>query len=348
MRLRELRRKVNWLKNQFRSKALILLYHRAAEVETDPQLMSVSPHNLSRQLEYLVRNYRVTSLEDLAGTQVGGNNISDRAVAVTFDDGYADNLISAKPLLERFNVPSTVFVTSGALAQDCEFWWDELERIFLYPSKLPRILRLEMETTVYERDLAEAALYTNYDFARYRTWDVQNSQVPTVRHAVYRDLCAILRRLVPTQRAATMRAIREWSGTPKSVRGTHRGLTPDEVKDLVSGGAVRVGAHTVSHAVLSALPLNDQHWEILESRDQLTKILGTAPGSFAYPFGARTDYTRETVGLVRAAGFSLACANFPDVVTAGADTFQLPRMIVRNWDQETFAGMLENWFQGRA
>jgi peptidoglycan/xylan/chitin deacetylase (PgdA/CDA1 family) len=333
--------------NRFRSKALILLYHRAADTEIDPQLLSVSPHNLSRHLAHLSKHYRVISLDDLANARLNRDEIPDRTVAVTFDDGYADNLAVAKPLLDRFQVPSTVFVAGGTGAQDQEFWWDELERIFLHPSRLPSVLQVDIGAVSYRRDLSGSARYTHDEFARHRTWSVLHRELPTSRHGAYRDLCVMLRRESPVQRTTAMNAIRSWSGLGTTGEPIHRRLRPDEIKELGSGGFVQVGAHAVSHAALSALSSGEQLAEICDSRDRLTSILGEPPTSFAYPFGSKTDYTADTIDAVRSAGFKLACSNFPDVVTGSVDRYQLPRMVVRNWNQEAFALMVERWFQGR-
>ena len=69
---------------------------------------------------------------------VSGGDVPSAGVVVTFDDGYADNFHNAKPLLERYEIPATVFVTTGYLQDQREFWWDELERILLQPGTLPR------------------------------------------------------------------------------------------------------------------------------------------------------------------------------------------------------------------
>ena len=95
---------------------------------------------------------------------------------------------------------------------------------------------------------------------------------------------------------------------------------------------VDVGAHTSSHGTLSALPVAAQRSEIVESKARLEEITGRAVTSFAYPFGGRADYTPMTVGLVREAGFALACSNVPGLVRRRTDPFQLPRVLVRNWD----------------
>ena len=73
-----------------------------------------------------------------------------RGVVLTFDDGYADNLWNAKPLLEKYELPATVFITSGSLDSPTEFWWDDLERILLQPRKLPKCLQLNVQGRSYE------------------------------------------------------------------------------------------------------------------------------------------------------------------------------------------------------
>ena len=67
-----------------------------------------------------------------------------RAAVITFDDGYADNCTSGLPLLEEFDVSATVFLATGALGKDREFWWDELEKALLRPGRLPEVLTIEV------------------------------------------------------------------------------------------------------------------------------------------------------------------------------------------------------------
>jgi peptidoglycan/xylan/chitin deacetylase (PgdA/CDA1 family) len=178
-------------------------------------------------------------------------------------------------------------------------------------------------------------------------WNVLAKWDSDPRQPVYRSLCRLLRPLSQDERQTVLHQLMKWAGGTMQGRPTHRALSAEELVRLADGTLVEVGAHTVSHPVLSALPASDQHAEICGSKARLEEILGRPVQSFAYPYGARSDYTGETAGIVREAGFSLACANFPEVVRRSADIFQLPRLVVRDWNGDTFARKLSEWSRGR-
>ena len=139
------------------SKGLILMYHRVAELEIDPWSLSVTPQNFGEHLEVLQKHYHPLSLQQLVEA-LRGNKRPDRAVVVTFDDGYADNFYNAKPLLEKYNIPATFFISTGFIGQNREFWWDELERLLLQPRKLPEKLSLNIDGNVYQWNLDQPHL----------------------------------------------------------------------------------------------------------------------------------------------------------------------------------------------
>src|SRR5256885_10469925 len=115
------------------SAALILLYHRIATAEQDPWEMCVSPDNFREHLQVLQR-YPCVRLEE-----IGSKTPESNRVAITFDDGYADNLYTGMPALEQFDVPATFFITTGRIDTAREFWWDELEQLILNDSGPTRI-----------------------------------------------------------------------------------------------------------------------------------------------------------------------------------------------------------------
>src|SRR5439155_24314364 len=107
------------------------------------------------------------ALETLLGA-LRGREVRARSVAVTFDDGYADNYTTAVPLLERHDVPATVFLTTGFVGQPREMWWDRLDRILLEPGTLPQIVRVRVGGHLHEWDLGEDAVYTEAGAERHR------------------------------------------------------------------------------------------------------------------------------------------------------------------------------------
>ena len=130
----------------FRSRSIILLYHRIASVQPDPWSLCVTPQHFAEHLDVL-HKYRRTRLDQL---QPGGWSV-DRglSVAITFDDGYADNFLVAQRLLMQHDTPATFFIATGCIDAHREFWWDELERIVFQSS--PTASMEERYFSLYER-----------------------------------------------------------------------------------------------------------------------------------------------------------------------------------------------------
>src|SRR5262245_33350534 len=126
-------------------RALILLYHRVAHGGADPWSMCVTPERFSEQMEALRMTAHPCTLAELVRAHQAGR-LPDSAVAVTFDDGYLDNLTNAKPILARCDIPATVFVCSGSIGRKEEFWWDELERAFFQNNGIAPQAQLVIET----------------------------------------------------------------------------------------------------------------------------------------------------------------------------------------------------------
>jgi peptidoglycan/xylan/chitin deacetylase (PgdA/CDA1 family) len=331
---------------RFSPRAIILLYHRIRPGSScDPYALGVTPEHFAEHLQLLRKHGRPMGLQQLVEALRYGN-LPRRAVVVTFDDGYADNLNLARPLLERHDVPATVFVTAGYLGQGCEFWWDELDRLLLQPGTLPELLRLEINGIRHQWELGSV---TSYDDSASRThcnWHYAMTTDPTPRHQIFRVLYRELLVMPHQQRRSTLESLRTWAGAEATARASHRILSQEEVVRLAEGGLVEIGAHTMTHPVLGSLSRAGQAEEIRGSKDQLEDILGHTVTSFAYPYGtrARNDYTPETVELVRDAGFACGCSNLATPVHQGSDTYQLSRATVKDWDGERLAERLQAWF----
>ncbi len=131
-----------WTAQRRHPRGLVLMYHSVGAVDVDPWGLFIDPANFADHLATIETSHTPMRLADLARAQ-SSSTLPSRAVAVTFDDGYLNNLIEALPLLERYEVPATVFVIAGAVGTDREFWWDELEQMITGPARLDGELRLD-------------------------------------------------------------------------------------------------------------------------------------------------------------------------------------------------------------
>lgn len=296
--------------------ALILMYHRISAERPDPWSLNVSPTNFAAQMDALRKIARPVPLDRLAAC-VRDSALPRTAVAVTFDDGYADNLTEARPVLERFDIPATLFVAAGYLGLGREFWWDELERLLLRTPRLPATLRLAVA--------GEPLEFTG----------IQSS---SSKQALYQSLWQRMQPLQEEERLRVLAELRLWAGT--AVAPVYPILTNNQLFAIADGGLVEIGAHTMTHPLLTAMPLTVQHREITQSRIVLERLLGRRISAFSYPYGARMD---ETVSAVREAGFTHACTTQSTRVSRESDVFALPRVQVEDWDGGEFARRIEGW-----
>jgi len=301
-----------------RSQVVILMYHRVFEASSDPWELCVSPKHFGEHLELLRRHYQVLSLHELVRLLRDGQ-LPKRGVVLTFDDGYADNLWNARPLLEKYETPATVFITSGSIDSPTEFWWDGLQRTLLHPKTLPKHLQLSVQDRLYE-------------------WPVTSSED---RQRAYAAIHQILQPLKPSNRNQVMNDLLAWSEMDPMARSDYLPLATTELIQLAQSEFVDIGAHSVTHPLLAGMSQANQTAEIAGSRQKLEAILGCPVDTFSYPWG---NLTSETVEIVKAAGFEIALTSDGKAVEVGANPFRLGRFGVGDWGREKFKQHLNSFF----
>jgi len=325
--------------------AVVLAYHRVALPALDPQLMCVSPERFADHLHAMGQLGQCTALRDLVRWSAIGR-VPRRAIVVTFDDGYADNLDVAEPLLRAAGVPATVFVSSGDLEKGRRFWWDELEALLLHTVHLPPMVALTLQGRRFEWPLEAADIVSGSSVGTEAAdWDVTCPETPSPRHAAYRDIARLCRGLTPDERDMVLRSLVAQVGEPPA-EGEHRRLSPAEVAELSASAVVEVGAHGVSHSRLSVLSPEQRREELWLGKRQLEEITGRQVDLLSYPFGAPGDLTDDCARLAGECGYIAACANRAELVWHLSDPYRLPRFLVRDWKAEEFASRLEAWFEG--
>ncbi len=339
------KRRARRVVTRFLPTALVLTYHRVASPDLDPQLMCVSPAHFASHLRLLCQVGECVSLRDLVRWSAVGR-VPRRAIVVTFDDGYADNLDVAEPLLRDVGVPATVFVASGGLDVGRPFWWDELEALLLRTVEVPPEVTLTARGRRFAwpldaADSSSAAAAGPEDARR----DVARFEVPSPRQAAFRDIASLCRALAPDERDAALRSLAAQLGEAPTVHG-HRRLSPAGVAELAASAVVEVGAHGVSHTPLNVLSREGRAEEFIQSKHTLEQMTGCSVDLLSYPFGAADVLTSDCGRVARDCGYMAACANWPGLVWLRSDPYRLPRFRVRDWDAEEFASTLEAWFKG--
>jgi peptidoglycan/xylan/chitin deacetylase (PgdA/CDA1 family) len=314
-----------WLRSRFKRGGLILGYHRVADPLASAYDMCVSPAHFAEQLEVIRRCCQPLSLTELVN-QLDDGSLPARAVALTFDDGYADVLVHALPRLQHHTIPATVFVVTGCLGQ--AFWWDELAHALLRVKPPGGQLRLQIsgEAVSWMLDYSSA------------TRDDQPGNIRRLVAEIYRRLLP----LAPAERNSVLSQIRKWSGNSPAESASSRSLTAAEVRQLASA-QIEIGTHTVTHPVLAALPISFQRSEIQGSKDALEDLLGRPIAGFSYPNGSTSPTTQA---LVQEAGFGHACGSQPDVALRSSHRHALPRFWVPDCDGDSFARWLGVWQRG--
>lgn len=313
---RRLRRLKNRALNLVDPPVIVLAYHRVTQLPSDPHQITVSPENFRAQMHYLERNCHCVRLDD------DWSALRAPAVAVTFDDGYADNLYQALPILHQARVPATFFISTGMLDNHGEFWSDELEHLVLGTRDYPRGFSLQ------DRDFGGS-------------WPATNREQ---RESLHARLHRCMLKVDAPRREAWLDQLRLWVGAGPSGRQEYRALRRDEVRTLAANPLVTIGAHGVTHTPLAELGEARQREEIGRSRGDLAELLGREIAVFSYPFGGRRQFDGTTLRLCREAGFRRAVTTLPGQVHRWSDPLQLPRQLVRNWDASTFAAKLEEFW----
>lgn len=323
--VKKLKKLYRYTKNTFKTKKttpIVLIYHRVANLTSDPQLLAVSPKKFEDQIKYLKKRFNVISLQQLV-KDLSKGRLTDNSVVITFDDGYADNLYNAKPILEKYGVPATVFVTADMVDSDREYWWDNLERIFLLGDNIYKPLNVTVKGESF-------------------SWTINSREEA---EKVYNEMHPLLKFTNVIERDRIIDQLISWAGLDLEGRKTHRSMTSQEVKELAAGGLISVGAHTMTHCTLSMETEERQAYEIEESKKFLEKLLGGKVESFSYPFGSASDANDITRDIVRQAGYNCGIANVQDNIDKTVDLFWIPRRLVRNWDINEFQDKLDDFLK---
>lgn len=298
------------------SRILCLLYHRVNEYSDDMYDMSVSPQNFEEHMRYLKERYQIAKFDD------NWAEISGDAVVITFDDGYMDNYKFAVPILQKYQIPATIFITTGNIGTDNEFWWDELERLLL--SEIEYKEQFELWDEVYHYNWKTDSLKKRCDLVTTLRW--------LLRCDPYLE-----------RRNSWIEQLRTWSGLGASGRSANLSMKLEQIKELSDSSLITIGGHTVNHQSLGSLGYANQENEISTSIDFLKEITGKEITTYSYPFGKGYDYSEDTFQILRKYGIQKSATTETKACTGEEHLLAIPRVTVKDVKINEFARLIEQY-----
>lgn len=238
----------------------VLMYHRIIDSNYNFWKLNISPATFEKQIKYISENYKVLRLEEEWDNLVDENR---KYVVITFDDGYVDNYQYALPILEKYHVPATIFVSTDLIDTNEMYWWDELEKIFIVDKYLGEFV---------------------FNDVLYRIEDSADSK----------RVCLAIRNRIknmsPLKRKKSMNELRSELGRGQPYTTDIRCVNTLELTEMAASSVITIGGHTKSHLSMgSGHSVELLRSEMTESLNILEMKIGKKVEVFAYPFGGAED-----------------------------------------------------------
>jgi peptidoglycan/xylan/chitin deacetylase (PgdA/CDA1 family) len=263
-----------------------------------PARRGAGTRGLQAQLSFIGRVANVVPLGGALRALGRGDPLPPRAVALTFDDGYRDQLELAVPMLERLGLPATFCLVPGLLDGTVPAWWEELAWIFTRATRASvawegRTLRL---ATPAERRASVTAVLEELKRRDRLTRDAALDELV--------DRCA------PEGKLEEQAAFLDWEGARQLAR---RGFT--------------VASHSLVHTILAEEPGPEQERDLRVSRRQLEQELDLPVDLLAYPNGKRPDYSRATIAAAARAGYTHALTTVEGWNRSATEPYEVRRFV---------------------
>lgn len=281
----------------------ILQYHRVNSGEDDYFDLAVAPEYFEKQMKCLTRHYNVISLAELIDRLRQGTPIPKRPAVVTFDDGYRDNYLVAYPILKKYKVPATIFLTVGYIDAGRVLWVDRLAYMF----KTTPLETLEIELP--ELGSGSHIYRLKGIQERLKVVDTFTSLLKTVTEDRKNDILAEL--------AGSLRVNMD------KVSGSLM-LTWKQVKEMDANG-ISFQSHTMTHPILTKVSNEQARSEIVESKRTIQEKTGKPVICLAYPNGGPGDFDDSIVKILADSGYQCAISSLEGLVGVNSDLYALRR-----------------------
>lgn len=287
----------------------ILYYHRVCDAIPTVDLgLSVTTSNFDAQMLYLASAYDVRPLEELLDRWASGT-MTAREVAVTFDDGYRDNYDRAFPILQRYRIPATIFLTTALMGSSRRLWWDRV-------------------AVALEAARARGNCWSRGAGGLHAPLvEAVDAFVATGSKRSVLATMDALKTLGREERVAAVEVFERAVGVPpESFAASRLFMTWDEAREMSRAG-IDMGSHTETHPVLPELAPGDAARELTGSRARIEQEIGRPAAVLAYPDGC---FDESIATAAAAAGYRYAVQTRRNLGVEPGHRYAIPRVKIED------------------
>lgn len=277
-----------------RNRPRILMYHRVID---EPFVAGLTPEKFAQQMKYIAQKFRVVPINQLVDELIN-DQIKPYTLALTFDDGHSDFYTNTWPLIQRFKLPASLYITTGFIDQKLWLWPDLLRYVLL-------------NTEIEHFTLHNVGTFSTSRHHVIRTWSQLGDHCLTLGDSVRKNFIQNLAQLLAVP-------------IPPVPKAPFKSLCWSELREMHQQG-LDIGSHTVSHPILSKLTAAEIERELLHSAVRITEEIGQQPFGICYPNGLLTDVNEDVLQSARQLNYRyglLAC----NTILGAKDLFSLGRI----------------------
>ena len=295
--------------------ARILYYHRVND-DGDPFFPAIGTSLFEAEMRFVSKHYRVVSLTELVERLAEGS--VEPVLAITFDDGYRDNYDLAFPILQRYGLPATIFLTTGSMDSREPLWFEQIALAFKKTTRQSADLDIDPRSRFWMRTTVERLQCVDRAFA-------------------------IFRGLPDAERRQSVARTLQQLGARDEGERDGKMLGWDQVRFMKDRG-IDFGGHTVTHPFLSRMSGDRVAWEASECKRRIEDEMQSPARHFAYPNGRDEDFGQWNKDLIRRAGYRAAVTTIWGVNNQSTDPMELRRGGPWETSPAAFAYKLD-WYQ---
>lgn len=288
----------------------ILLYHGVHDDALVPGHRNrsgkhVPARRFRAEMQHLKTHFPVVSMAQIADAHYGRASLPDKAVAITFDDGFLNNYETAWPVLEELEIPATFYLATGFIGSGRMVWSDRLEVAFLGT----RRDRLDIEAA-----------------GRRLVYPLRTDEE---RIAAFLEVKAFCKSLAFADVETVVSAVETALAAEEACdHPLYAFMTWDDVRAMNRSPLVSFGAHTVDHVSLARVPELTMRRQIDDSVATLARELDEEVRLFSYPEGMEGDFNSAVIAHLVASGFDHCPTAIAGFNTLETDPYHLRRIMV--------------------